>query len=68
MTDFNFHLLANTKYDTDSSPDSSESDELESKESKKRLLGASKCTFGPSYWCSSKETMLECNVSEQHCC
>lgn len=29
----------------------------------KPLLGAKKCTFGPKYWCSSKESMEECNVS-----
>lgn len=31
--------------------------------SKKRVFGANnKCTYGPSYWCSSEETMTECNV------
>lgn len=29
----------------------------------KPLLGAKKCTFGPKYWCSSKEAAEECNVS-----
>lgn len=29
----------------------------------KRLLGAKQCSFGPSYWCSSKETMIQCKVS-----
>ncbi|XP_055324884.1 prosaposin-like isoform X3 [Sitodiplosis mosellana] len=27
-----------------------------------RLLGAKGCTLGPSYWCSSKKTMEECNA------
>lgn len=27
------------------------------------LIGASKCTFGPSYWCTDDQTMLECNVN-----
>lgn len=29
----------------------------------KRLLGTNKCTWGPSFWCSSEEAMAECNVS-----
>lgn len=55
------------------SPDSyhsSESNEssaesLENKEipiNKMRLVGASPCSFGPSYWCSSQETINECKV------
>lgn len=35
-----------------------------SKPAKEHLLGASKCTYGPSYWCHSSENMNECNVSE----
>lgn len=30
-----------------------------------QLLGAEKCTYGPSYWCESKETAQKCNVSEK---
>jgi len=29
----------------------------------KELMGSSRCTWGPSYWCSSHETAVECNVS-----
>lgn len=29
----------------------------------KPLLGKKMCSFGPEYWCSSKEAMEECNVS-----
>lgn len=48
------------------SSESTESDEsAESRETTHRhLIGAdNKCTFGPSYWCSTEETMKECNVS-----
>jgi len=32
------------------------------------LLGAKKCTWGPSYWCDSLENAKECGGgSEQHC-
>jgi saposin len=30
------------------------------------LLGDSKCTYGPSYWCASRDNALECNAIE-HC-
>jgi saposin len=30
------------------------------------LLGDNKCTFGPSYWCASRENADECNAME-HC-
>ena len=32
----------------------------------KMLVGANKCTFGPSYWCASLENAEECNAKE-HC-
>jgi len=31
-----------------------------------QLLGADKCTYGPSYWCKTKETAKECQATE-HC-
>lgn len=43
---------------TPESYDSSESDESHDM----RLVGASPCSFGPSYWCSSEETINECKV------
>ena len=30
------------------------------------LLGDSKCTYGPSYWCASRDNAVECNA-EEHC-
>merc|ERR1711868_19276 len=33
---------------------------------KMALLGDSKCTYGPSYWCASRENAVECNA-EEHC-
>jgi len=30
------------------------------------LLGDSKCTYGPSYWCASRDNAKECNA-EEHC-
>ncbi|EGD79486.1 hypothetical protein PTSG_10051 [Salpingoeca rosetta] len=30
------------------------------------LLGAKRCTFGPSYWCQSEDTAIECGALE-HC-
>lgn len=27
------------------------------------LLGSNECTWGPSYWCSSEEAKVKCNVS-----
>lgn len=30
------------------------------------LLGARKCTYGPSYWCSSLEAAKECSALK-HC-
>jgi len=32
----------------------------------KMLVGANKCTFGPSYWCASMDNAEECNAKE-HC-
>lgn len=54
-------------HESDESAETVESDESDAtyykSASKKRLLGANnKCTYGPSYWCSSEETMNECNV------
>ncbi|KAL4240157.1 hypothetical protein ACF0H5_000951 [Mactra antiquata] len=31
-----------------------------------KLVGGSKCTYGPAYWCASKENAQECNAIE-HC-
>ncbi|XP_065912710.1 uncharacterized protein [Dysidea avara] len=28
------------------------------------LMGSSRCTWGPAYWCSSRETAVECNAEE----
>lgn len=54
-----------THLDLSGSDESSES--VESHETKRRyhpLFGAdNKCTFGPTYWCSSEEAMKECHVS-----
>lgn len=33
---------------------------------KPHLLGASKCTYGPSYWCSHVDNAKDCDVSEIH--
>lgn len=30
-------------------------------------LGSNKCTWGPSYWCSSPEHALECNFDYNEC-
>ena len=32
----------------------------------KMLVGANKCTFGPSYWCATMDNAEECNAKE-HC-
>merc|ERR1719223_1264281 len=29
------------------------------------IMGADKCTWGPSYWCSSKENALACGLNEE---
>lgn len=52
--------------ENDDSSESTESHETEEKPKPKRLLGASPCTFGPSYWCSSDAAINECNVGF-HC-
>ncbi|PVD38757.1 hypothetical protein C0Q70_01380 [Pomacea canaliculata] len=36
-------------------------------EIRKPLLGQEKCTYGPSYWCASKENAHQCNVPIEHC-
>lgn len=28
-----------------------------------KLVGGKKCTYGPAYWCASKENAAECHVS-----
>jgi len=37
---------------------------------KNKLVGDSKCLWGPSYWCDSKDTAAECGAhkfcSEKH--
>ncbi|XP_076272650.1 prosaposin-like [Rhynchophorus ferrugineus] len=30
------------------------------------LVGANKCTWGPGYWCASKENAVECGTLK-HC-
>lgn len=40
--------------------------DVEKKPAVSGLLGASKCTWGPAYWCKSVEAALECNAIE-HC-
>jgi len=30
---------------------------------KPELLGAKECTYGPSYWCASRENAAKCHVS-----
>jgi len=34
-----------------------------------KILGPvpSECTFGPAYWCKSKENMIKCQVPEDYC-
>lgn len=39
---------------------------LSGKRIAKRDLGGSKCTYGPSYWCSSNESARDCNVSKEN--
>ncbi|XP_076272652.1 prosaposin-like [Rhynchophorus ferrugineus] len=31
-----------------------------------QLVGAEKCTWGPSYWCASRQNAVSCNAL-QHC-
>lgn len=31
------------------------------------LIGSNKCTWGPSYWCASKENAQECNLTWDDC-
>ncbi|RZF38999.1 hypothetical protein LSTR_LSTR003742 [Laodelphax striatellus] len=33
----------------------------------KHLLGANKCTWGPSYWCTNFRTTKDCNYPVKHC-
>lgn len=40
-----------------------EKSELKRTFREKRLLGAEKCTWGPSFWCESEANMNKCNVS-----
>lgn len=53
--------------DSSESNESDESDESDEPrfvpKKTKHLFGADKCSFGPSYWCSSPEATHECNVS-----
>lgn len=37
-------------------------EENEEKAKNPELLGSSKCTYGPSYWCHNPDNMNECNV------
>lgn len=69
FVDFILEMLETSKPSSESS-DTTESEEttepISSADMKpKRLLGAKQCSFGPSYWCSSKETMIQCKVSIQ---
>lgn len=50
----------NEEAESDESSESKESHEV--KPPTKKLVGSKKCTFGPSYWCSSPERMEECNA------
>ncbi len=31
------------------------------------IVGSNKCTWGPSYWCSSIENARECNMTWNDC-
>lgn len=49
---------------SDSSDSSESSESSETIKTRQQLVGANKCTYGPSYWCETDEQTHECNAHE----